>query len=96
MSSGELQRAEPVKKALVLLPAWDRLDWGRLIDFLKRVSFHLQIRSRVNLGRFDIHVAEEVADHVERNTTLQKMHSFCVPERMWTYFSVQTRTLASC
>src|SRR6266478_6028894 len=66
-----LQRTEPVKKVLVLLPAWKRLDRRRLIDFLKRVSFHFQIGPRINLSRFDIHMAKEVADHVERDSALQ-------------------------
>ena len=94
--SGGLERAEPVKKPFVLLPAWDRLDWGRLIDFLKRLAFHLEIRSRVNLSRFDVHVAEEVADHVERDSALQQVHSLCVAKRVGAYGSVQSRTLASC
>ncbi len=87
---------EPVKKVFVLLPAWNRLDWRRVIDFLKRVSFHLQICPRVNLSRFDIHVAEEVADHVERDSALQQVHSFCVSKRVRTHCSAQTRTLVSC
>ena len=69
---------EPVKKALVLLPGWDRLDYRGLADFFKGLSLHLQICPRVNLSRFGIHVAEEVADHVERDSTLQQVHSFCV------------------
>jgi len=40
-------------------------------------------------------VAEEVADHVERDSTLQQVHSFCVPQRVRTHLSVQTRTLVS-
>src|SRR6266404_7368691 len=96
MSCEGLQRMEPVKKVFVLLPAWNRLDWRRVIDFLKRVSFHLQICPRVNLSRFGIHVAEEVADHVERDSTLQQVHTLCMPQRVRAYCSVQTRTLASC
>lgn len=87
---------EPVKKVFVLLPAWNRLDWRRVFDFLKRVSFHLQICPRVNLSRFNIHVAEEVADHVERDSALQQVHSFCVSKRVRTHRSAQTRTLVSC
>jgi hypothetical protein len=41
-------------------------------------------------------VAEEVSDDVERDATLQKVHSLCVSEGMWTYCSIQTETLASC
>ena len=84
MSQKGLQRAEPVKKIFVLLPAWNRLDWRRASDFLKRLPFHLQIRPRVNLGCFDIFMAEEVADHVKRDSALQQVHSLCVSERVRT------------
>ena len=92
----ELQRAEPVKKIFVLLPAWNRLDWRRVIDFLKRIPFHLQIRPRVNLGCFDVYMAEEVADHVKRDSALQQVHSLCVSERVRTHCPVQAGALVSC
>ena len=87
---------EPVKKVLVLLPARDRRDRRRLADFLKGLSLHLQICPRVNLSCFGIHVAEEVADHVERDSALQQVHTLRVPQRVWTHSSVQTRAPALC
>ena|SRR6266581_151086 len=95
MSSEVLQRTEPLKKVLVLLPGWNGWDRRRVADFLKRVSFHLEICPRVDLSRFDICMAQEVPDHVERDSTLQQVHSFRVSKRVWTHRSVQTRTLAS-
>jgi hypothetical protein len=41
-------------------------------------------------------VAEEVADHVERDSALQQVHSFCVSKRVRTHCSVQTRAFVSC
>lgn len=78
MSSDVLQRTEPLQKVLVLLPGWNGSDRRRLADFFQRVSFHLEICSRVDLSRFDIHMAEEVPDHVKRDSTLQQVHSFRV------------------
>lgn len=91
-----LQRAEPVKKIFILLPRWNRLDWRRVIDFLKGIPFHLQIRPCVDLGCFDIYMAEEVADHVKRDSALQQVHSLCVSERVRTHYPVQAGALVSC
>src|SRR5437016_6277159 len=41
-------------------------------------------------------MAEEVADHVERDSALQQVHTLRVSQLMRTYGTVQTRTLASC
>src|SRR6516162_2776706 len=87
---------EPVKKALVLLPGWDRLDYRGLADFFKGLSLHLQICPRVDLSRFSIHVPEEVADHVERDSALQQVHTLRVSQRVWTHSSIQTRAPALC
>jgi hypothetical protein len=72
------------------------LDWRRVIDFLQRLAFHLQIRPRVNLGCFDIYMAEEVADHVKRDSALQQVHSLGVSERVRTHYPVQAGALVSC
>ena len=91
-----LQGTEPVKKVLVLLPGGDCLDQRRLTDFFEGLLLHLQICPGINLSRFDVHVAEEVADHVERDSALQQVHTFRVSQLMRTYGAVQTRTLAAC
>ena len=67
----KLQRTEPIEKVLVLLPSWNRWDRRRLTDLLKRLPFHLEICPRVDLSCFDVHVTQEVADHVERDSALQ-------------------------
>ena len=72
------------------------MNWRRLVDFLKGISFHLQIRPRVNLGCFDIYMAEKVADHVKRDSALQQVHSLCVSERVRTHYPVQAGTLVAC
>jgi hypothetical protein len=57
---------------------------------------HLEIRPRVNLSRFDIQVTQEIPNHVERDSTLQQVHSFGIAERVRTQRSVQSRTPAAC
>jgi hypothetical protein len=37
-----------------------------------------------------------LADHIERDSALQQVHSLCVTQRVRTHCSVQTRTLVSC
>ena len=96
MFSDVLQRTEPVKKVLVLLPGRNRSNRRRIADLLKRVSFHLEICPRVDLSCFDIDVTEEIPNHVERDSALQQVHSFRVAKRMRTHRSVQTRKFASC
>ena len=90
------QRTEPVQKVLVLLPGWNGGDQRGFADFLKGVSFHLEICPRVDLSGFDIHMAQEVPDHVQRDSTLQQVHAFRVSKRVWTHRSVQTGTRVSC
>ena len=68
--SNVLQRTEPLKKVVVLLPGWNRLDRRRVADFFKCVSFHLEICPRIDLSCFDIHMAQEVPDHFGRDSTL--------------------------
>ena len=91
-----LQRTEPVQKVLVLVPHGQGWERRRLADFLKRVPFHLEIGPRVDLSRFDIRMTEEVANHVERDSTLQQVHAFRVSKRVRTHRSVQTRPLPLC
>ena len=61
----------------------------------KRVPFHLEICPGVDLSRFDIHMTEEIANHVERDSTLQQVHSLGMAQRVWTHGTVQTGTLIS-
>jgi hypothetical protein len=96
MSQKGYKERSQSRRSLVLLPAWNRLDWRRVIDSLKGIPFHLQIRPRVNLGCFDIYMAEEVADHVKRDSALQQVHSLCVSERVRTHYPVQAGVLVSC
>ena len=94
--SDVLQRTEPLQKVLVVLPGWNRSDRRRIADSLKRDSFHLEIGRRIDLSCFDIHMAQEVADHLRGDSTLQQVHSFGVAKHVRSHRSVQTRTLASC
>ena len=96
VSSDVLQRTEPLKKGLVLLPGWNRLERRRVAESLKRGSLHLEICPCIDLSRFDIHMAQEVPDHVEGDSALQQVHSFGVAKHVRSHRSVQTRTLASC
>ena len=41
-------------------------------------------------------MAEEVADHVERDSALQQVHSLGVSERVRTHYPVQAGALVSC
>ena len=78
-----------------MLPGRDGWNWRWLGDLLKRLSFHLEICSRVNLSCFDIDVAEEIPNHVERDSALQEVHSFRVPKSMGTQRPVQRWKFAS-
>ena len=39
---------------------------------------------------------EKVADHFERDSALQQVHTLRVPQRVWTHSSVQTRVPVLC
>ena len=68
--SKSYKESKPVQKVLILLPGRNSLNWRRIGDFFKRLSFHFQICPRVNLSCFDIDVTEEIPNHVERDPTL--------------------------
>ena len=71
--------AKSLEQRFVLLPGRDRAKRGVVGDLLQRLAFHLEVRPRIDLRRFRIRMAEKVADDIERNATLQKMHSLMVP-----------------
>ena len=77
------------------MPRWNGRDRRRFGDFLQRLSFHFEVGSRVDLSCFDIDVPEEVPNHVERDSTLQQVHSLGMPQCVRTHGSVQAGTFAS-
>jgi hypothetical protein len=79
----------------VLLPGGYRRERCRVAAALQGVALHLEIRPRVDLGRFDIHVAQEVPDHLQGDPTLQQVHALGVAQRVRGHRGMQTRARAA-
>ena len=61
---------EPLEKILVLLPRWNLLHRGEVAEFLKGSSFHFKVCPGIDLSRFDISVAQKIADDLQGDSTL--------------------------
>src|ERR1700758_1023825 len=70
------------------------MNWRRIGDLFKGLSFHFKICPGINLSCLDINVTEEIPNHVERDSALQHVHPLRVSKSMWTYRPIQAWNLA--
>lgn len=49
----------------------------------QRFSFHLRIRTGVNLSCFNLHMAKEIPDVMKINVCTEQVHCFEMTDHMW-------------
>src|ERR1700755_2102841 len=76
---------QPLEQGFVLLPGRDLRKQRAVHRFLECLPLHLKICASIDLCCLHIHVTEEVADDLERDATLQQVHSLCVPQAVRTH-----------
>src|ERR1044071_2991836 len=65
------------------------MNWRRVGDLFKGLSFHFKICPGIDLRCLDINVTEEIPNHVERDSALQHVHAFRVTKSVWTHRPIQ-------
>ena len=70
------------------------MNWRRVGDLFKGLSFHFKICPGIDLRCLDINVTEEIPNHVERDSALQHVHPFRVSKSMWTHCPIQAWNFA--
>src|SRR5260370_30961908 len=76
---------QPLEQGLVLLPGRDLRKQRAVHRFLKCFPIHLKIRASIDLSCLDVDVTKEVADDLERDATLQQVHTLCVSQAVRTH-----------
>ena len=85
VTSAVLQWAQPLSSVLFCVQDGSFGSGVPSATFSRAFRLELEVCPCIDLRRFRIHMPQEVADHLERDTALQQMHALRVAQAVWAH-----------